>query len=112
MERAVTARGPFKKRELDKNIHVYEALLTRGVIEAYDRFMGACFQTFIMPGADAKLRTWRRAPKGNRSEAFGDKWETKWDDMFAEDGLSSDDLEKQYRRLMSRFSETLGMGSE
>jgi hypothetical protein len=78
-----------RKRELDKNMHVYEALLTHGVIEAYDRFMRDAFQTFIMPGADGA------APKGNRSEAFRDEWETKWDDMFAEDGLSSDDLEKK-----------------
>jgi hypothetical protein len=45
-----------RKRELDKNMHFYEALLTHGVIEAYDRFMRDAFQAFIMPGADGALQ--------------------------------------------------------
>ena len=100
------------KRELDKEMHVFEALFPPELHEKYDVFMDACFKTFGDSGADARLRTGH----GIRKPVAGGTWNPEWEPSFVY-GDEDDDYNREaktekrsaYNYLMRSFAEALGV---
>jgi hypothetical protein len=98
-----------KKRQLDKKFYVYAALFSPELIRVYNDFIHCCFETYISPGHDARIRTRVESPDGDRRKALP-TWETTWDGLFSERVSSKDDVKSAYQRLMTAFSLQLGLG--
>lgn len=98
------------KRELDKEMHVFEALFPPQLHEDYDAFMETCFKTYGGSGQDARLCT----GYGVRKQIAGDAWKTEWERAFVY-GDENDDVipdakapkRKTYRTLMNSFAAAL-----
>lgn len=100
------------KRTLDKKVHVYAALFSPSFLKLYNSFIEVCFETFVGPGLDARLRTLITSSNGDRRQALATQWDKDWDDMFSnsEDVTPKSDVKDAYQDLMSRFSSELGIG--
>ena len=100
------------KRELDKEMHVFEALFPHELHRDYDVFMETCFKTFGGSGTDARLRTGYKI----RKQVAQDSWRPEWERSF-EYGDQDDDydlrvkVEKRstYGSLMASFGDALGV---
>ena len=98
------------KRELDKEMHVFEALFPSQLHTDYDAFMETCFSTFGGSGQDARLCT----GYGVRKQIAGDAWNSEWERKFVY-GAKNDDVDhgvkdpkrKAYRSLMTSFAAAL-----
>jgi hypothetical protein len=100
------------KRRLDKKAHLYAPLFSPAYLSLYNDFIHLCFETFVGPGLDARLRTPIASFDGDRKEVSTTQWNERWDEMFsdAEEVTSKNELKDKYKSLMSRFSRELGIG--
>ena len=70
------------KRTLDQQIEIYKFLFSKEFIEAYQSMMTNCYITERGRGRGAAIR----ANISMYQEAFADRWQSEWEDMFvAED---------------------------
>lgn len=100
------------KRKLDKRVYIYAPLFSPSFIDLYNIFIRLCFQTFVKPGLDAKLRTQIVSKYGNRKDVSTIEWDQKWNDMFSDpkEATLKQDIESTYNKLMSCFASELGVG--
>ncbi|MGH3758182.1 hypothetical protein [Actinophytocola sp.] len=66
------------KRDTDRLFFSVSPLFSQGAVEAYENFLGHCFETFGRWGADARIRS----GFVRRREAAGNHWRTEWQEMF------------------------------
>jgi len=94
------------KRALDRDMHIYEALFSRRLMERYQEFMMVCFVINRGVGRTAVLRANLKALKKN----WRKDWNESWNDFFDND-TSADALkvEVSYRNLMDAFGAEVGI---
>lgn len=103
-----------KKRRLDKIYFVNKHLLSHPFREAYDEFLGECFDQSARPGEDAPIRMSVQWLAGERGTA---RWDRGWEGMFIEEpGISesmrlSSRQRDKYEKAMDAFAEQLGLGT-
>jgi hypothetical protein len=97
-----------KKRELDKDIHVYSWLFKGDIVDAHNAFMAVCFDTYRGKGLSAAIRS-DAAPRRNRPD-----WEPEWDALFT--GENSADnaaaITTTYTSLLGAIASELAKGSD
>ena len=98
-----------RKRQLDKKIYVYAALFSQDLIDSYNAFIHACFETYNGPGHDARIRTYVESPDGDRRRTLP-SWEAPWDNLFSKNVSSKAEVKRKYQELMATFSSELGLG--
>ncbi|MEJ7683363.1 MAG: hypothetical protein WKG06_36995 [Segetibacter sp.] len=67
------------KRTVDKKIYLAAPIFCKEFFVACMNFMDTCYKTYTGWVQDAKLKTKFQ----RRQEAFGSKWDNKWNDFFA-----------------------------
>ena len=100
------------KRKLDKNIYINAPLFSADFRTAHFGFIHRCFETYVGPGLDAKLRTPISTQDGDRPRAAPGGWKDSWDSMFSDltEWSSRVEIEEAYANLMSCFASELGIG--
>jgi hypothetical protein len=103
------------KRELDKEMHVYEALFPHELHVRYDTSMETCFVMYTGSGEDAKLCTGYAV----RKKAAGNAWRADWERAFAYSNGNADHVggsmaaqREAYRALMASFADALQVSDE
>jgi hypothetical protein len=78
----------------------------------YFRFIHLCFETYVGPGKNAKLRTFIANQTDNRKKVSQTKWEDSWDEMFSEphEVTPTEEIRNGYEALMTCFAKELGIG--
>lgn len=93
------------KRATDATVGVYRYLFTSVFWEAYQRYMGSCFETYTGPGRPARLRT---SPEGRIAETC-----PAGSEEFFSPGprqSSTEVVARDYDALMGQFARELGIG--
>lgn len=93
------------KRDLDRRAHVAAPLFSPAFINAYNQFIGCCFDTYQGWGADAKLKT----DPSRRRDAFGAGWKAEWNDCFAGVPCPPQAIRTVYQGMMSVFTKEFGL---
>ncbi|XLS28093.1 hypothetical protein ACJD0Z_12885 [Flavobacteriaceae bacterium M23B6Z8] len=85
----------LKKRNLDKEFHIYSHLFKKNIINKYQIFIHNCFKTYTGWGNDAKL-------KMNLVKRQGlEGWKSEWDDLFVPDEqVEPESFKKSYDQLL------------
>jgi hypothetical protein len=99
------------KRKLDAAAYIYAPLFSPKFMEAYQKFIAACFETWQGEGHDARLRTSSAKHEAAALKA-GKAWEPAWEALFAqrEKVVEWAKLSDAYKELMECFSRELGVG--
>jgi hypothetical protein len=102
----------LRKRRLDKLFHINGVFFTATTSIRYEEFIRVLFQTFVAPGADARMRTSTSSRDGNRIDAFGKEWDVKWNLLFAEekDQTSRAVIKRRYDALSTHLGIEVGAG--
>ena len=98
------------KRELDRNFNIYSFLWSEQFTQAYERLINACFKTNRSPEMSAALRANLRRYR----QAWGNKWQTSWEDMFVpeEQRLRRDEFDVLYTNLSIQLRKDVGLSVE
>ena len=97
-----------RKRELDKQFYVNEALMSPEFAARYHAFIAACFQTYTGTGHEARLRA---SQQRHMSERAAD-WNAEWTRCFVQQDsliVSPTAIHARYRELMTTFAEQVGV---
>ena len=100
------------KRNLDKTFYIYAALFSPEFSKLYFTFIHLCFETYVGPGKNARLRTYIANQTDNRKKVSAAKWDDTWDEMFSEshEVTPTQEIRAGYEALMLCFSKELGIG--
>ena len=102
-----------KKRQLDKLYFVNEHLFSHEFRQAYAEYIEQCFEHWMSPGEDAKIRMsaeWLRGERGGRG------WEPGWQQLLIDEPGVDESLtlkrrqKESYGRAMEAFARQLGLG--
>jgi len=95
------------KRRLDKSIHLAAPLFSEDFFTACMNFQQHCFETYTGWGRDALLRTQFE----RRQDAYGDEWDSDWNDCFSSKISEPNDIRAAYQRVMKVFARDIGVHS-
>jgi hypothetical protein len=90
-----------KKRELDRQVHVYRYLLPADFFGLYDKFIHLLFSTYNGAGEDARLRTLIVSGDGDRRASKYHSWDPLWEQCFDSTRTASkSEIAATYEALM------------
>jgi hypothetical protein len=92
------------KRQLDRTVHANIHIFGDRFMEAYDKFMAACFETHAGVATDAKLRASVKQQQAERGSA---KWDEKWVALFVPEGTAPRSIvvSQAYEDLLRSYDE-------
>ncbi|MEV4285504.1 hypothetical protein AB0K40_08350 [Nonomuraea bangladeshensis] len=100
-----------RKRSLDRLFYANRPFFRPATIEAYEHFSAKAYKTYSAPGHNAQLRTGPTSRHGNRSEAYGDGWDPRWNAYFAAeaDRTAQEKVAAAYDALLRQVSGEVGL---
>jgi len=93
------------KRTMDKKIYLAAPLFSEEFFSACMAFQGVCYETYNGWGRDASLRT----KSQRRREARQNDWKAEWNEYFAANVASLDEIRLAYKRVMEVFAQDIGV---
>jgi hypothetical protein len=90
------------KRRLDRLMYINEALFSNEFRRAYFSFIHRCFETYVGPAKDAKLRT------SLAERTLVPTWDKSWAQAFTGEEEDPEILEGRYHDVMACFALALG----
>jgi len=98
------------KRDLDKLVNIYRALLTEDFYRAYNDFIHVIYRPYAGRNHDARIRSEISNQMGDRRSALTQGWDPAYDALF--DTTEVADfvvLERAYARVMQSLQRSIGL---
>lgn len=99
------------KRFLDKKVNVYNGILGKSFLRAYDNFMEVAFETYANEaGGDAKIRCTIDGFDGDRRMHGRYEWDPNWESLFPDrQSFNKIPFQKAYDGVVRAFQRSIGI---
>lgn len=95
-----------KKREVDRQMHIYRVMYSSNLMETYNAFMDSAFTMFSGVGLPARLRM----DRDFIGSQIGSAWNTEWTaSLDTENPTPVSEFRTRYHALMDTFAREIGV---